>query len=307
MPSMVSRLLLAALLSLNAACSVNMTRPTSEPELLRLPYVSDATGKEREFLVYLPRGFRDDPEQRWPVLLFLHGSGEVGDGLERLDYVMLHGPLGEAWIQQRDLPFVMIGPQLPLFEQEDRLRYSVGVPKPQRLEGVIPERPSDHRPTGPFESQIDIGAGRGPYQPRLEDGWWKVADEVMSMVDRVIAEFQGDAGRVYLTGLSLGGWGAFEMVEAYPDRWAAIAPIAGAGNPAAAPLLAERNLPIWMFAGGRDTTVPEGWVATMAEAINAAGHPTLRYTVHEDAGHLVWIQVYAGEDLYDWFLQHERP
>ena len=306
MPSMISRLLLAVLLSLNAACSVNMTRPPSEPELLRLPYVSNATGKEREFLVYLPRGFRDDPEQRWPLLLFLHGSGEVGDGLERLDYVMLHGPLGEAWVQQRDLPFVMIGPQLPLFEQEDRLRYSVGVPKPQRLKGVIPDRPSDHRPTGPFESQIDIGAGRGPYQPRLEDGWWKIADEVMSMVDRVIAEFQGDADRVYLTGLSLGGWGAFEMVEAYPDRWAAIAPIAGAGNPAAGPLLAERNLPIWMFAGGRDTTVPEGWVATMAEAINAAGHPTLRYTVHEDAGHLVWIQVYAGEDLYDWFLQHER-
>ena len=61
-----------------------------------------------------------------------------------------------------------------------------------------------------------------------------------------------------------------------------------------------------MFAGGRDVAVPEAWVTRMAEAINAAGHPTLRYTVHEDAGHLVWIQVYAGEDLYDWLLQHER-
>ena len=94
MQSMISRPLLAALLCLNAACNVNTNRPPSEPELLRLPYVSDATGKEREFLVYLPRGFRNDPEQRWPVLLFLHGSGEVGDGLERLDYVLLHGPLG---------------------------------------------------------------------------------------------------------------------------------------------------------------------------------------------------------------------
>ena len=74
-----------------------------------------------------------------------------------------------------------------------------------------------------------------------------------------------------------------------------------------AELLAEREVPAWMFAGGRDSTVPEAWITEMAEAINAAGHPSLRYTVHEDAGHLVWIQVYAGQDLYDWFLQHELP
>ena len=78
---MLSSLLLGALLSLNVACSVNMTKSPSEPELLRLPYLSDATGKEREYLVYLPRGYRDEPDRRWPVLLFLHGSGEVGDGL----------------------------------------------------------------------------------------------------------------------------------------------------------------------------------------------------------------------------------
>jgi predicted peptidase len=284
-----------------------MTRPPSEPELLRLPYFSEATGQEREYLVYLPRGYRDDPQQDWPVIVFLHGSGEVGDGRERLDYVLLHGPLGEAWIQQRDLPFIMIGPQLPVFDSPGRLVYSEGVPRPRRIEGHIPPRPSDQRPEGPFKVDIDAGAEqRVPYEPRLADGWWRIQEEVVSMLDAVLADYRADAQRVYLTGLSLGGWGTFELAAAYPERWAAIAPIAGAGDPAIAQDLAKRGLPIWMFAGGRDDTVPEAWVMKMAEAINAAGHPSLRYTVHEEAGHLVWIQVYAGEDLYNWFLQHRR-
>src|SRR5690606_41936194 len=81
----------------------------------RLPYVSQADNKSREFFVYLPGGYETQPEQQWPVLLFLHGNGERGNGLDELDYVLIHGPLYEAWIQKKDLPFIIIAPQLHMF------------------------------------------------------------------------------------------------------------------------------------------------------------------------------------------------
>src|SRR5689334_8006862 len=91
------------------------TAGVSEPELKRIAYRSARTGKEREYFVYLPRGFRQ--KDRWPVMLFLHGDGERGDAKAELDYVLIHGPLSEAWFQKRDLPFVIIAPQLDKFSR----------------------------------------------------------------------------------------------------------------------------------------------------------------------------------------------
>ena len=90
---------------------------TSTDRLERVSYLSEATGKERDYFVYLPRGFED--RAHWPVMLFLHGNGERGDGKGDLDWVLMHGPLYEAWIQKRELPFVIIAPQLPIFNQEE--------------------------------------------------------------------------------------------------------------------------------------------------------------------------------------------
>ena len=86
----------------------------SEPQLLRESYFSEVTGLERDYLVYLPSEF--SKRDKWPVLLFLHGNGERGDGKEELSFVHVHGPIYEAWVQKRDLPFVIIGPQLPMYD-----------------------------------------------------------------------------------------------------------------------------------------------------------------------------------------------
>jgi hypothetical protein len=104
----------------------------SEPQLLRLPYQSAATSAAREFFVYLPVDYDAETAYRWPVILFLHGGGERGDGHADLDYVLHSGSLGEAWIRHRNLPFVMIGPQLPLFDMDWQLQLRAGVPKPVR-------------------------------------------------------------------------------------------------------------------------------------------------------------------------------
>ena len=96
-----------------AAASPAAAAAASEPELRRVSYQSARTGKQRDYFVYLPRGFAQS--KQWPVMLFLHGDGERGDAKGELDFVLIHGPLFEAWCQRRDLPFVIISPQLDKF------------------------------------------------------------------------------------------------------------------------------------------------------------------------------------------------
>ena len=107
-------------------------RSSTEAQLLRRPYESAATNKQREYFLYLPEGYGQDRDRLWPIILFLHGGGERGDGPADLDWVLQHGPLAEAWIQRRNLPFIMIGPQLPVFEMHDQLRSREGRSKTQK-------------------------------------------------------------------------------------------------------------------------------------------------------------------------------
>jgi predicted peptidase len=93
----------------------------SEPDLIRQSYTSPSEG-DREYFVYLPRGYNSDTQKLWPVMLFLHGDGERGNAREDLDWVLVHGPLYEAWIQKRELPFVIVVPQLPLYGRKKNCR-----------------------------------------------------------------------------------------------------------------------------------------------------------------------------------------
>jgi predicted peptidase len=275
--------------------------PLSEPQLLRKSYQSTATQKQREYFLYLPRGYETDKEKIWPVILFLHGSGERGDGLGDLDYVLDHGPLMEAWIQRRDLPFIIISPQLPVFSMSDQIVRPKT--KPQRLESGVPPR-DEERPTKPMIRAEGDPSPLGELGP--PDGWWKVEEDLLNMVDSTLSDYRADSKRVYLTGLSYGGFGTWYMATYHSDRWAAIAPICGLGDPTLAQQLAAVNMPIWIFQGGRDDVIQPQWIYPMANSLEEAGLKTVRLTIHEDLGHNAWTRVYAGEDLYNWFLSHTR-
>jgi predicted esterase len=80
----------------------------------------------------------------------------------------------------------------------------------------------------------------------------------------------------------------------------------GDADPERVVRLAEVQMPIWIFQGGRDPIVKPAWVYDVANALEAAGHRSVRLTIHEDLGHDVWTRVYAGRDLYDWLLSHRR-
>lgn len=280
-------------------------------QLLRKPYTSSVTHERREYFLYLPAGYDPDGDCQWPVILFLHGGGERGDGLDDLDYVLRHGVFHEAWIQRRDLPFIIIGPQLPVFGMHDQVRLREGVPKPVRLPVGTSSRRDDDRPGQPMvrvadTTPSDVGV-TDAWGPEGAPGGWQLCEaDLLDMVDETLRDFRADPNRVYITGLSYGGYGTWHMAAAFPERWAAAAPICGDANPALAHRLTDPELPIWIFQGGRDLRIKPQWIYAMANALEAAGHETVRLTIHEELGHDVWSRVYAGEDLYRWFLEHAR-
>lgn len=278
----------------------------SAPELRRVSYASKHTGQERDYFVYLPRGHRQS--KSWPVILFLHGDGERGDAKADLDYVLCHGPLYEAWIQKRDLPFIIVTPQLPVFENgggdyfKNRKRTDI----PQRLLDGVPPRPDETtaRLSEPMGGVMPADPEGGPDDD--VEGWQSLDSELLGMIDHVVGNLGGDASRVYLTGLSRGGFGTWWLAAAHPARFAAIAPVVGSGHPAQAEPIAKAKLPLWQFAGGRDPAVPLKFFFALLNRLETLGHPAVRFTIEEDLGHFTWVRAYRGKDLYDWFLENRR-
>ncbi len=156
-------------------------------QLLRKRYDSKATGQPREYYLYLPVGYQSETGKKWPVMMFLHGGGERGNGLDDLKYTLMHGPLMEAWIQGRDLPFIIINPQLPLFDRPEPKRD----PLPERTpEGTAPPRPYGSRPSQPMARETP------EIEPRrsngLPQGWETLEDELLAMVDNTLADYRAD-------------------------------------------------------------------------------------------------------------------
>ena len=139
-----------------------------------------------------------------------------------------------------------------------------------------------------------------PQCPRGQ--YWSVR-LLNTLLDSAIAATHVDLNRVYLTGLSMGGYGTWHLAAAQPHRFAAIAPICGGGDPDEACNL--KNLPVWAFHGAQDTIVPLSESEEMVSALKACGG-NVQFTVYPEAGHDSWTQTYNNPALYDWFLQHQR-
>lgn len=304
--------LIAGAAGLAAASGAEAAKPVgtvtaSEPELRRISYKSARTGRERDYFVYLPRGFQQ--RKIWPVMLFLHGDGERGNGKSELDYVLIHGPLSEAWFQRRNLPFVIISPQLDKFSRGDipyiknRTRDQI----PQRVQNWAPPRQDERNSRGePAVAGLPANNDLADAPLGPPEGWSEMDAEVMAMVDATLRDFKGDPKRVYITGLSYGGFGTWFFGSKYPQKFAAMAPVVGYGYPEQAAAIAKAKLPVWCFAGGRDPVVkPEYFFSAMNE-LERLGNIESRFTIQADIGHFTWVRVYEGQDLYSWFLACER-
>jgi predicted peptidase len=129
-------------------------------------------------------------------------------------------------------------------------------------------------------------------------------DTLNALLDDLVKNHRVDPDRVYLTGLSMGGFGTWALAAAHPERFAAIAPICGGGNPRDAGKI--KDLPIWVFHGAKDPTVPLRSSQAMVDALKEANAPEVKFTIYPDAGHDSWTESYNNPDLYKWFLDHKK-
>lgn len=139
-----------------------------------------------------------------------------------------------------------------------------------------------------------------------KEDWWtsgKQLDILNAFLDDILENYRIDKDRIYLTGLSMGGYGTWSLAAAHPDRFAAIAPICGGGNTWDARRVA--NLPVWVFHGAKDQVVPIEKSEIMVAALEKAGG-SVEFTVYPEAGHDSWTETYNNPDLYEWFLKHSR-
>jgi predicted peptidase len=132
--------------------------------------------------------------------------------------------------------------------------------------------------------------------------WW-YPSLLSALLDEIEQTCRVDPDRLYVTGLSMGGFGTWGLAIAEPHRFAAIAPVCGGGQPERAAAIA--HLPVWAFHGAKDQVVPLRMSEEMIDALRAHGS-SARLTVYPDAGHDSWTETYNNPALYEWFLQHRR-
>ena len=128
-------------------------------------------------------------------------------------------------------------------------------------------------------------------------------DTLSALLDDVVSNYRVDKDRIYLTGLSMGGYGTWGLAAAHPERFAAIAPICGGSNVRDAAKL--KALPIWVFHGAKDNTVPIARSEEMVKALKDVG-AEVKFTVYPEAGHDSWTETYDNPELYSWMLAHTR-
>ena len=217
------------------------------------------------FYLFLPRKF--SAKKSYPLVLLLAGGGERAVPTKTAQQnrdTILNDPYSEIW-----------GPGFPEPDSED-----VQANWPSFI--VIPQLAIPNR-------FVDVPANYGTYSmtPQPNDSL-RLSKEIVDTLQLVYSNI--DTNRIYLTGLSMGGYGAWEAAERWPNYWAAVAPIAGAGDPTYASRLV--NIPIWAFHSVDDTTVPVSGSRDMINAIHAAGGDP-RYTEFTNMGHGVWVAPYT--------------
>lgn len=207
------------------------------------------------YLLYLPETYGQDPQQRWPLILFLHGSDVWGNDPTALTASGLPARLAFA----ADFPAIVLSPQVP--------------------EEVV---------------------------------WWGTElDRVSALLDHIEAVYAVDTQREYLTGLSMGGFGVWAMAIRYPQRFAALVPVAGGWNSendtVPRTICDLKDTPTWIFHGEQDDIVPVRKAQLMIEALKRCGAEP-RVTLYADANHRASFErAYADPELYVWLFEQRRP
>jgi predicted peptidase len=261
--SMVAGLATLALLAMTVQCASADELADLRAQTLKRVY-RDKDGATIPYCLFVPKGY--DAKQKYPLILFLHGAGERGNDNGRQ---LLHPDVLQLVTakQAAKNPCFVVAPQCPAVAKW------VDVNWWQRPHHRTPEKPAE------------------PMRLTLE------------MLDGLTKEYSIDADRIYVTGLSMGGYGTFDLLVRRPAYFAAAVPLCGGADDARAKDFA--HVPIWVFHGSKDGAVPVERSRSVVEALKkAGGNP--KYTEYEGEGHLIWKRAYAEPELADWLFSQKR-
>lgn len=247
------------------AVTLQSLRVPSDSYLGYTAHIFSSQGNALVYYLYIPANY--SPAHKYPLVLLLQGGGERSQAKNtpaQNEQLLLNDPYASVWSADYNAPGnPHIQQNWPCFV-------------------VIPQMESS-------QQWVNVNVHNGSYaQPSQPSTPLLLTKELLDALQR---QYTGiDSNRLYITGLSNGGFGTWDAIERWPTYFAAAAPIAGAGDPSKAAVL--KNLPIWAFHGSADTVIPVTGSRAMISAIQAAGgHPN--YTEFAGQGHGVWPYVYA--------------
>jgi predicted esterase len=222
-------------------------------------YEKSVDGMKLPYRLFTPRDY--DASKSYPLVLLLHGAGSRGS--DNVDNVKNGFSTFTLERNQGRQPMFVVAPQCPANAQW------VNTP--------------------------------------WEDGAYSVAQTpisapmkvVVGILDELEKNYSIDAKRIYVTGLSMGGFGTWDLISRFPNRFAAAVPICGGGDPGKAEAL--KTMPIWTFHGDEDNLVPHAGTLATAQAIHDGGG-VVKFTTFAGAGHLIWDGVFRTQAVVDWML-----
>lgn len=233
-------------------------------EMLKPHVYTNASGATIAYRMSAPQ-FPEAGKQ-YPLILFLHGSGECGMDNRRQITVGL--PALMATLLKRGEPVIVLAPQCQ----------------------------SGNWWVKQLARNPDYAAAAEPAPP--------LAD-TLDLCRRLVAQGLADPRRLYITGLSLGGFGTWDAIQREPELFAAAIPICGGGDIRRGQEI--KKLPLWVFHGADDKNVSVDCSRRMVASLKQIGGRSVRYTEYTKAGHSVWDRTYADPEVVEWLLRQKRP
>lgn len=230
-----------------------------------------------DYRLYVPEDY--DASKAYPVILFLHGAGESNNGSNTNEAQLNVGMMNDFFTRgyYEKFPCLIVAPQVP------------------------------KSPSGSTGEWVNVSWKSGSYEIASMDETCGTFTENIQLakaaVDKTIADYNVDTDRIYVTGVSMGGYGTWNIITHYSDYFAAAMPICGAGDPSKAEYL--MNMPIWCFHGDADVAVPVAGSRDMYEAITALGSTRIHYTEWAGEGH-TWTPAYMREDVWQWLFSQAK-
>ena len=223
------------------------------------------------YRILYPVNYNDN--KKYPLIVFLHGSGERGSDNEAQ---LTHGGklFADSAVRQQ-FPAIVVFPQCSANDFWARL-------------GRDPNK-KDSLGQFTFKSEQPIGKGLAL---------------VSSLLDSLMATKTINTKKIYLGGLSMGGMGTFELLWRKPEFFAAAFPICGGGDPQKVTVYG-RKFPVWIFHGDNDQAVPVGNSRLMNNVLNAAG-AKVKYSEYPGVGHNSWDNAFAEPELLPWLFKQKK-